>query len=254
MPPRTADDLLSLFEKVSTSIRRALDGLDNWEPLGVAGSHSGQYRHDVVADDVALSILDSAGVGVLSEESGLRRADAGVVVIIDPIDGSSNASRGLPWFATSLCAVDEDGPIASMIVNQATGVVYTAVRGEGARRNGLLIKPRTTSELAKAFVALSGLPPRHLGWRQFRCLGAAALDLCGVADGTLDAFIDCSRDSHGVWDYAGAFLVCQEAGVPIVDAVGRELLVLDPAVGRTPIAACTTSLLADVQTARQTFD
>ena len=254
MPPRTADDLLALFENVANKIRRALKDLEDWEPLGKAGAHAGQYRHDVVADDVALAILDNAGVGVLSEESGLRRADAGIVVIIDPIDGSSNASRGLPWFATSLCAVDEEGPIASMVVNQSTGVVYTAVRGGGARRDGSLVKPRAIVELGNAFVAVSGLPPRHLGWRQFRCLGAAALDLCGVADGTLDAFVDCSRNAHGVWDYAGALLVCQEAGVPIVDATGRDLMVLDPAIRRTPIAACTAVLLDEIRTARQTFE
>ena len=75
------------------------------------------------------------------------------------------------------------------------------------------------------------------GWAQFRCLGAAALDLCAVADGTLDGYVDCVTDAHGVWDYLGALLVCREAGVIVEDANGRILCVLDRSVRRTPVAA-----------------
>ena len=58
-------------------------------------------------------------------------------------------------------------------------------------------------------IGLSGYPPRSLGWGQYRALGAAALDLCAVADGVLDGYVDCSRDAHGSWDYLGG-----AAGVP----------------------------------------
>ena len=250
----THEQILNLFDDVCSGVKIALNGLSDWSLLGEAGAHAGQYRHDVVADEVALGLLDAAGVGVLSEESGLRRADAGLVVVIDPIDGSTNASRQLPWYATSLCAVDADGPRVAMVVNQASGVRYHAVRGGGAFRDGQRIEASKTQLFQRCIVALSGLPPRHLGWNQFRALGAAALDLCAVADGSLDAFIDCSRNALGVWDYAGALLICQEAGASLVDAFGRDLLVLDPDQRRTPIGAATPALLAEAVTRRQSWD
>jgi fructose-1,6-bisphosphatase/inositol monophosphatase family enzyme len=81
-------------------------------------------------------------------------------------------------------------------------------------------------------------------------LGAAALDLCLVADGSLDGYVDCASEAHGVWDYAGAALVCREAGVPIVDALGRDLIELDHRARRTPVAAATTDLLEHLLVAR----
>jgi fructose-1,6-bisphosphatase/inositol monophosphatase family enzyme len=95
-------------------------------------------------------------------------------------------------------------------------------------------------------VGLSGYPRTHLGWKQFRALGAAALDLCLVGAGVLDAYIDCSRDAHGPWDYLGGMLVCQEAGAAIADARGRDLVVRGHADRRTPIAAGSEALLAEI--------
>ena len=71
-------------------------------------------------------------------------------------------------------------------------------------------------------------------------LGAVALDLCAVAEGTLDGYVDASGPSaHGAWDYLGGALVCAEAGAVVADALGRDLNVLDPAARRTPVAAGT---------------
>jgi myo-inositol-1(or 4)-monophosphatase len=189
----------------------------------------------------------------LSEESGLRRASSPLLVVVDPLDGSTNAERGLPWFATSLCAVDAHGPLAALVVNLASGERFSALRGGGALRNGESISSSTCTSLAHAFVGLSGLPPSHLGWRQFRAYGASALDLCAVACGVLDAFIDCSPSAHGVWDYLGGLLICQEAGAVVTDAHGRDLLVRDPSLRRTPVAASTTDLLGQILVRRREF-
>jgi fructose-1,6-bisphosphatase/inositol monophosphatase family enzyme len=199
-------------------------------------------------------VLRAAGVGVLSEESGLENGDREIVVVVDPLDGSTNAAHGIPWFATSLCALDAEGPRASVVAGQSRGGVrYDAVRGRGARRDGIAIHPTRVSAVRDAIVGLSGLPPHHLGWRQFRALGAAALDLCLVADGTLDGYVDCSHDAHGVWDYAGALLVCSEAGAVAADVGGRDLVVRDAAARRTPVAAATPALLDGLLAARSSF-
>lgn len=244
------DTLLSVLHDAADSVRLVLDGLDDWGP---AGTRPGQYHSDVAADGAALAVLDKAGLGVLSEESGLHHPDRPLLAVLDPVDGSTNASRRVPWYATSICVLDGDGARAAVVVNQASGVRYEAVRGGGARRDGDPVGPSTCTTLGSALVGLAGLPPRHLGWRQFRALGAAALDLCAVADGTLDAYIDCGADAHGPWDYLGGMLVCDEAGALVVDAGDRPLVTQGHTERRTPLAGATEELLAALVSARATF-
>jgi myo-inositol-1(or 4)-monophosphatase len=234
------DQLIDLLHEAATAIRLALDGLDDWGP---SGRRVGQYLSDLAADEVAVEVLEAGGVGVLSEESGAHALDRDVVVVVDPLDGSTNAARGIPWFATSLCAVDGDGPRAALVVDLPHGRTFTAVRGGGAAVDGVPLQPSGCDTVGDALVAISGLPAEPLGWRQFRTLGAAALDLCAVAEGTLDAFVDCSPRAHGVWDYLGGALVCAEAGGAVADAFGHDLVVLDHVARRTPMAAATPVLL-----------
>jgi fructose-1,6-bisphosphatase/inositol monophosphatase family enzyme len=253
------EDLLDLFDRLVGQVVARLDRLADWGPSGL---RPGQYHHDVVADEIIVPGLRSAGLAVLSEESG-KEGDEGLIVVVDPIDGSTNASLGIPWYAASLCAVDDDGPLAALVVNLATGDRYRAVRGRGARRDrsplrfggpasddraaGLpfgqapLVAPSGCLRLPDSVIGFSGYPPIRAPWRQFRVLGAAALDLCAVADGTLDGYVDVDR-AHGVWDYLGAVLVCQEAGAVVTDWAGGDLVVLDPAARRGPVAGATAAL------------
>lgn len=244
------DALLGLLHEVADAVASVLAGVTDWGP---SGHRAGQYAADLKADGAALDVLGRAGVAVLSEESGLTAGAGDLVVVVDPLDGSTNASRGVPWFATSLCVVDGDGPRAALVANQSRPGAerYWAVRGGGARRDGEAIGPASTTDLGRALVGLSGLPPEHLGWAQFRAFGAAALDLCLVAAGGLDGYVDCSRDAHGVWDIAGGLLICLEAGAVVSDLHGRDLLVLDHAARRTPVAAATAELHAQLVVARQ---
>jgi fructose-1,6-bisphosphatase/inositol monophosphatase family enzyme len=242
--------LLEVLHDAASAVRAALDGLADW---GDAGTRPGQYLSDLAADEAALAVLESAGLGALSEESGLHGADREVIVVLDPVDGSTNASRGLPWYATSLCAVDADGARASLVVDQASGARFEALRGGGSRVDGRPLQPSGCTELGDAVVGLSGYPPRWFGWKQFRALGAVALDLCAVAGGRLDAYVDCSPSAHGPWDYLGAMLVCQEAGVPVVDAFDRPLVTLEHSARCTPVAAATPALLDQCTAARRRF-
>jgi myo-inositol-1(or 4)-monophosphatase len=243
----TDDALLDLLRQVATAVRKALDGVEDW---GLSGRKEGQYSLDVAADRAALEVLDGADVGVLSEETGFHHPDRELWVALDPVDGSTNASRRLPWYATSACVLDADGPRVALVVNQATGDRFEAVRDQGAWRNDEAMEPTDCTTLSQAVVGLTGCPPAPLGWRQVRALGAAALDICAVASGALDAYIDFSPHSHGSWDYLGAVLVCREAGAQIVDAEGRDLVVRDPADRRCPVAAATPSLLDEAVAAR----
>ena len=241
------NDVLALFASICDRTAEVVAGTTEW---GESGRRAGQYLVDLDADEVCVSPLLDAGFSVLSEESGVQHPLGGPsefgVVVVDPLDGSTNASLGLPWFATSLCLVVDSAPMVSTVSNLVTGARYEAVRGAGARLDGDSIVVGPPVGLGDAVVAISGLPSHHYGWRQFRAMGASALDLCAVASGSFDGFVDMSSDAHGVWDYVGALLVVQEAGGVMVDAHGRDLVVLDHAARRTPVAATGRALLDEL--------
>lgn len=238
--------LLELCHAVVDAVEAALATVDDWSP---AGDRPGQYALDLVADRAALDVLDQAGLGVWSEESGQRRTDAELMAVIDPVDGSTNASRRLPWYASSICILDADGPRAAVVADLAHRRRFAAGRGRGATVDGTPLRPSACRRLSEAVVALAGMTDRHLGWAQFRAFGAAALDLCAVAEGTVDAFTVGARAQLAPWDYLGALLVCQEAGVPVVELAGRPLVTRQPGARASVAAAATAELLAELQRA-----
>jgi len=238
------DSLLAICHRVADVVPGALEGVDDWR---ASGDRPGQYAIDLAADRAVLEVLDEPGLGVLSEESGLHRPDSPFVAVVDPVDGSTNASRGIPWYATSVCILDGLGPRAAVVANLATGVRYHAVRGGGAWRDSTRIAPSACTEMRHAVVALSGYPRRHLGWAQFRALGSAALELCAVAEGVLDVFSVGGRAHLAPWDYLGAMLLCAEAGATMIDLEGRDLVTTEFAARRAVAAAATPALMVELQ-------
>lgn len=236
--------LLSVLAEAADAIAEALAGTDDW---GETGHKRGEHHSDLATDAAALGVLGAAGFGVLSEESGHTWPERALTVVLDPLDGSTNASRRMGWWATSLCAVDAGGPLATLVVDLRHGTRYEAVRARGARRDGEAIKASGCVSLDAAIVGLNGVPAGHGGWAQYRAFGAAALDLCAVADGTLDGYLDATTDELGVWDYLGGLLMCQEAGAIVGDAFGRDLLTLDHDERRTPVAGATVQLQAQLR-------
>jgi fructose-1,6-bisphosphatase/inositol monophosphatase family enzyme len=238
------DALLALCHRVADVVPPAIATVPDWR---APGERAGQYAVDLAADGAVLEVLDEAGLGVLSEESGRHRLDAPLVAVVDPVDGSTNASRHIPWYATSICILDGDGPRVAVVANQATGVRYHAVRGGGAWRGTTRLAPSNCTEMRSAVVALSGYPKRHLGWAQFRAFGAAALELCAVAEGMLDVFSVAGRAHLAPWDYLGAMLLCTEAGATVVDLEGLELVTAEFGARRAIAAAATPELMAQLQ-------
>jgi myo-inositol-1(or 4)-monophosphatase len=237
--------LLQVLGEAAHAVRAALDGLDDWGP---AGTRPGQYRLDLAADAAALPILHGAGLEVLSEESGKSGDSAApLLAVIDPVDGSTNAHRGVPFYNTSICVLDAEGPLVGMVVNQATGTRFEAVRGGGARRDGETIAPSGCTDLSSAIVGISGFPGIHPGWAQFRTLGAAALEFCAVAEGVLDAYSVVGKSTLFGWDYLAGMLICSEVGAVTVDRDGADLVVRD-AVPRRPLVAATPLLAEQLLT------
>lgn len=242
---------LDTFRTAADAVAAVLASNTDW---GASGRRDGQYAVDLDADQACLDVLYRSGYRVLSEESGVTApdgaADDAPIVVVDPLDGSTNASHGIPWFATALCLVDDDGPAVAMVANHASGAVYTATRGGGAFLDGERCRPNATTDLSAALVGVSGLPTHHYGWAQFRAMGASAPDICNVAGGVTDAFVD-MNDQHGVWDYLASVLIAEEAGCVAAEVFDRDLCVLDHTARRGPVVATTPELLEAILAARR---
>jgi len=238
----TPETLIEYFDDVARAVRQAVTSID----VGTRRARTnvpGQYALDVIADAAALAVLNKMSVRVVSEESGLHdRSGATITVVLDPVDGSTNCSRGIAYWAISLCALDADGPLASLVVNQATGQRTSAIRGEGATRDGSVLRASTVTRIEDAVIALSGFPTRALAWKQFRALGCASLMLCDVAAGGLDGLVD-SHPNLAPWDYLVGYLACLEAGATVRDAHGDELVTDDFTARRQLVAAGTDDLV-----------
>lgn len=247
------DALIELLGATADAIAVALADYRAEHPAGLRdrGERPGQYALDLATDAAARGVLDAAGVGVLSEESGLHGVERDVVVVVDPVDGSTNASRNIPWYAASLAAIDADGLRAAVVANLATGVRHQAVRGGGATRDGVRIRSSEVTEVTSSVLVLNGYAGAHGRWKQYRTMGAMALDLCAVADGTFDGSMDCTVDAINPWDYLGGALVLTEAGGHLVDIEGRDLVTLEPGARRTLVSAGTPELLETLRRTRR---
>ena len=243
---------LDLLRQTADAVQAALGTFDRWQD---GGDRPDQYALDQVADAAALEVLDAAGVGVLSEESGLRAGASSEIVIVDPVDGSTNASRRIPHYSISLCVVDAAAeapprgagnsgvvtPVAGLVRHLVSGEEFTATAGGGAHRNGQPIGPSGRTSGERAILAVSGRPGVGLPVWQVRVLGSAALDLCAVACGRLDAYVDLNADL-GVWDYAAGILICAEADAWTGETSGQPLFHLDHGRRLGPAAAATPEL------------
>ena len=240
-------ELMTFLHDVCDAAADTVDEIRDWS---MSGEREGQYSADVVVDDVVVDMLEAAGFTVLSEESGVHNLnwpirDNSLLAVVDPIDGSTNASKGLPWYATSICVVDRDGMRAALVAEQSGSETrYEATRGNGAKCDGMKMRVNPCNEPATAVIGTNGIPPQPHGWWQFRTLGAAALDISLVAKGGLDGYVD--YHSHGVWDYLAAILICREAGAAIGEVQNRDLLVVNPDDRRSPVVASSPELLENL--------
>ncbi|MDE3065261.1 MAG: hypothetical protein KGJ36_06295 [Acidobacteriota bacterium] len=236
-------DLFGPLEQCASEIREVVG---SHRGRGYSGARESQYHLDVAADDVARRVLGGAGFLVVSEESGVSGAGE-FTVVVDPVDGSTNCDRGIPFYATSMALVRGAELIGGLVVNLATGTSYRGERGAGASRDGVPIAPSGRRDLAGALMSFSGYPSRALPWGQVRALGAASLEIYLVADGSLDVFAVAQGSSLHPWDYLAGLAIVREAGAHALDYRGDELVVTEP-VGRHPAFAASADLLVAVAT------
>jgi myo-inositol-1(or 4)-monophosphatase len=171
--------------------------------------------------------------GVLGEEGTDRAGSSGVRWIVDPLDGTTNYLYRHAGFAVSIAAEHEGEVVAGVVHDPLHGDVFTATRGGGARRNGVPVSASTEDRLGHALVATGFAydPQRRArqaavlariipAIRDIRRMGAAAVDLCSVACGRVDAYYE--RGLH-VWDHAAGGLVASEAGAWVGGLLSPEI-------------------------------
>lgn len=232
------NDILEPLRECASEIGEAVK---SQQGRGLSGVRATQYHLDLVADEVALRVLTGAGFRIVSEESGVT-GSGDLTVVVDPIDGSTNCDRGVPFYSTSLAVVRGEELIAGLVMNHADGTIFEAQKGSGAMRDGTAIHTSGQVDHSNALMAFSGLPSRHLGWSQTRSMGAASLEICLVADGSFDVYGVANHSSLNPWDYLAGLLILREAGGVAGDYKGDELETSD-SVLRHPVFCATNELL-----------
>jgi myo-inositol-1(or 4)-monophosphatase len=173
----------------------------------------------------------------LGEETGETAGTSGVRWVCDPLDGTTNYLYGHAAFNVSIAAEDEHGALVAVVVDPLLSDVFTAVRDGGARRNGATVACSTkgAQDLATTLCATGfaydparrakqaevlGRVIPHI--RDIRRMGAAAVDLCSVAIGRVDAYWE---RGLGPWDLAAGSLIAAEAGARVAgdDELGFTL-------------------------------
>jgi myo-inositol-1(or 4)-monophosphatase len=221
---------------------------------------------DLAAENALIQTLQDYRVSctLISEEVGTKEIGSNpssFYLVTDPLDGTTNAVRGVHFMAISL-AISKRPYLrdveTALVCDPVHDVTYTAERGKGAFRNREGIQPSLATSLEEAVMGVDfntlkirELMPRLIPLlekiKHLRHFGANALELCYVADGTTDAFIDI-RGKLRVTDIAAAYLILREAGGIMVTPEGNELDALLDATQRVAfIAVANKTFYAEVQ-------
>lgn len=205
--------------------------------VGTGASGDRTLVADKKAEDAIIKRLARIpGLRMICEEAGeIGLADSPLVAIVDPLDGSSNYERGVPFYCSSVGVVygEEIGSLQHAIIrNLVTGDVYFAEKGRGASKNGTSIR---TSKVKSLGSAVAGIDLSRASLEMVRSLaglvsgvgrqvhlGANALELCMLAEGAIDVVVDL-RGKARLVDFAGGCLVAREAGAIITTPTGGEL-------------------------------
>jgi myo-inositol-1(or 4)-monophosphatase len=238
-------DWSQFFQETVDAIRRATVPLLGSTDAGVilghgAGGDRTRYI-DAVAEEVVIAAIRAAGLSciLVSEESGAMAFgdDPTDYVVLDGIDGTTNALRNIPFTAVSI-AHAEGSRLSDVdvgfVVDLARGIAFTARKGGGAYMDDRPVRPSAEPNLRKALLSVELTFPRPQRRRiarlfpllseagKLRHLGSTALELCYVAVGSLDAFVDARSLTRAV-DIAAATLILREAGGLVVDLHGAPL-------------------------------
>ena len=184
---------------------------------------------DLAIDRLLRERLQRPGEAWLSEETADdgSRLEERACWVVDPIDGTRSFAERLPEFSICIGYLVDHQPVFGMVVNPATGEVFEATSGRGARLNGQRLEPIGDLDVASPRIAASRseVKRRPLGWlapdATWTMLGSLALKLVFVAARRFDAYVTLRRTND--WDIAAADAILREVGVTLVDPGGAPI-------------------------------
>ncbi len=253
----TSEDWLALCREARADVTRVLEDLPTRaerEPVVGDGEGGDETTAvDAAAERAILERLQSTGARIVSEEIGVE-GDGDVTVVVDPIDGSLNAKRGIPFFAVSIAIADGrtmDDVHTAYVYDFGTGEEWTAIKGRGALLDGTALQELPKDELeilsfeatTTAFVAENAA--RFVGVaHRLRVMGSLAVTLCHLAAGRVDGVVSL-KGARSV-DIAAAQLLVRERGLaielPEAPPFGAAPLDLE---ARSRVVAAGTEALCD---------
>lgn len=190
---------------------------------------------DKVAEEAVLRYLDDKSVdcNVLSEEAGFLERGGSRTLVLDPVDGTYNAVRGIPFYATSMAVGTKSlsDVTHALVRDLPNGETFYAEKGAGASRNGRRIHARRfrrADSLASVYLGEMAESESYdvaKSARRVRSLGAASLDLSHVASGGLDFYYMNTKAAARlrIMDIAAGVLLVREAGGVVTDPAGADL-------------------------------
>ena len=216
---------------------------------------------DLVAEDKVVQVLEEAErpVTLISEEIGEYKIGKGpseAVFVVDPLDGTRNALKSIPAYGISIAVADisPDKPVMDdielgFVKNFANNDIYHAQKGGGAWLNGKKIKPSNKQDLSGTSIGayiyradMSMIDRLCKTVRSMRILGSVAIELCYVADGTYDAFLDV-RGNLRIVDISAAKLIIEESNGLVTDEKCKTIKCGLNVVERTSIiASCNKNI------------
>ncbi|HOI72291.1 MAG TPA: bifunctional fructose-bisphosphatase/inositol-phosphate phosphatase [Methanobacterium sp.] len=216
---------------------------------------------DLVAEEKVVDVLEGVErpLILVSEEIGRINIGSGspeVIFVVDPLDGTSNAVKNIPAYGISLAIAKINDMDRSMTIqdiemgfvkNFATGDIYQAIKGGGASLNGQDISTSTLTDISRSSIGayiyradMEKVDKICKMIRRMRIMGSVAIELCYVADGTYDAFMDI-RGNLRIVDIAAAKLIIEEAAGIVTDEYGQPLNGKLNVLDRTSIIASGNS-------------
>jgi myo-inositol-1(or 4)-monophosphatase len=234
--------LIQCKNNIQKQIAPLLKTLNKPQPdLGIGAGGDPIRQIDLAAENAITKTLEAYDISftLISEESGIKEygeAPQRHFVTADPIDGTTNLMRGIPFYATSIAVSTKpvlNTVYAALVADLHHNITYTAAKGKGAHRNNQKIIPSKNTSLEEAVIGIDlntykvkEIAPKISSLIQktkhIRHFGANALELCYVADGKTDAFIDI-RGKLRTTDIAAAWLIIQEAGAKMTTPKGNPL-------------------------------
>jgi len=244
-----------MVKKIDRKIRRELKAnfvkMSRTIDIGADGTPTKMI--DKLAEKVALKILKRADISVnlLSEEAGFVDNNAEYTFVLDPVDGTRNASRGIPFFSVSLAVGRHSLSDVEygIVKNVSNGDIYVAEAGRGAfcNKNHILVPDVAAREPVFAVTLGKRCSDKTLDMLKnsvVRSLGAASLEMCLVGTGALDAYI-VGREYMRVTDIAASTLFLREAGGFVMDLHGDSLDMILSLDERTSVLAAGNMALVE---------